>query len=95
MTDTIIIDVHEAANIIGCSVDFVYILAGNGRLPGAKVGKEWRFDRDDIREFMRNQIILQTKKRIDPIIGSPRKQHSHDYGELPELPPDAIKLVPN
>ena len=40
-----ILDVQGAAALLGVSPRTIYKLVADGELPGAKVGKEWRFAR--------------------------------------------------
>ncbi len=43
-----VMSVRELADYLRISVHTVYRLAEQGRLPGRKVGKHWRFHRDVI-----------------------------------------------
>ncbi|GBC97256.1 Putative DNA-binding proteinA [bacterium HR16] len=43
-----VMSVRELAEYLRISVHTVYRLAEQGRLPGRKVGKHWRFHRDAI-----------------------------------------------
>lgn len=38
----------EVAEYLQIHVDTVYALVQKGALPGAKIGKQWRFDADEI-----------------------------------------------
>jgi len=43
-----IMNVQEVADLLRVSSQTVYVLARSGRLPTAKVGREWRFVRDQL-----------------------------------------------
>jgi len=45
---TEVMSVRELADFLRLSVHTVYRLAEQGKLPGRKVGKHWRFHRDAI-----------------------------------------------
>lgn len=42
---------RDVAELLKLSEKTIYRLAQSGRLPGFKAGKQWRFDRDDIRRW--------------------------------------------
>ncbi|OFK67463.1 helix-turn-helix domain-containing protein [Corynebacterium sp. HMSC074A09] len=46
-----LIDAQQAASILGCSPRNVRSLAAKGRLPGAKPGGRWQFNREDIEVY--------------------------------------------
>jgi excisionase family DNA binding protein len=46
--NTEVMSVRELADFLRLSVHTVYRLAEQGKLPGRKVGKHWRFHRDAI-----------------------------------------------
>lgn len=46
-----LIDAQQAAGILGCSPRNVRSLAAKGRLPGAKPGGRWQFNREDIEVY--------------------------------------------
>lgn len=47
-----VMSVHDLADYLRISVHTVYRLAEQGKLPGRKVGKHWRFHRDVIVEWL-------------------------------------------
>lgn len=49
------LDVEKAANFLGVSTETIRILARNKRIPAAKVGRLWRFNEDDLINFVRSQ----------------------------------------
>jgi len=48
-------DVEEAADYVGLSTFTVRRLAKNGALPAAKIGRAYRFKKEDIDSYLRNQ----------------------------------------
>lgn len=59
-----IVDVQGAATLLGVSVRTIYKLAADGALPGAKIGREWRFARKKLIEWVANG------GQVDPAEGS-------------------------
>ncbi len=47
-------NVEEVADLLRVSNQTVYNLARSGKLPAAKVGREWRFRRDEILAVLSN-----------------------------------------
>jgi len=50
-----ILDVDKAADFLGVSTETIRILARNGKIPAAKIGRQWRFQQDDLINFLRSQ----------------------------------------
>lgn len=50
-----LMDVEEAADYVGLSTFTVRRLAKNGALPAAKIGRAYRFKREDIDTYLRTQ----------------------------------------
>jgi excisionase family DNA binding protein len=50
-----LMDVEEAADYVGLSTFTVRRLAKNGTLPAAKLGRAYRFKKEDIDSYLRNQ----------------------------------------
>jgi excisionase family DNA binding protein len=48
-----VLDVEEAAQLLSVSPWTVREQARQGRLPGRKVGKEWRFSRQGLLQWLR------------------------------------------
>ncbi|HUW63286.1 MAG TPA: helix-turn-helix domain-containing protein, partial [Spirochaetia bacterium] len=48
-----IMNVEETARLLRVSNQTVYNLAQNGKLPGAKFGREWRFLSDELLDYMK------------------------------------------
>lgn len=47
--------IFEAAIYLGVSVFSLRKLAREGRLPAGKVGRQWRFSKEDLDAFLREQ----------------------------------------
>lgn len=50
-----LMDVEEAADYVGLSTFTVRRLAKHGQLPAAKVGRAYRFKKEDIDSYLRTQ----------------------------------------
>ena len=50
--DTEILDVEGAAKALGVSTRTIYNLARKGEIPAMRVGREWRFARKNIIEWV-------------------------------------------
>lgn len=50
-----LMNVEEAADYVGLSSFTVRRLAKNGALPAAKIGRAYRFKREDIDSYLREQ----------------------------------------
>jgi excisionase family DNA binding protein len=49
-----VMTVEDLALIFDCSMDKVYADAAEGTIPGKKVGSLWRFERETILTWLRN-----------------------------------------
>lgn len=47
--------IADASKFLGVSTHSVRHLARNGQLPAAKIGRCWRFYKDDLESFIRSQ----------------------------------------
>ena len=54
-TDTDILTLEELHSYLKIPKPTLYALAQHGRIPAAKVGKHWRFRRNDINEWLKAQ----------------------------------------
>jgi excisionase family DNA binding protein len=52
--DKEILDVEGAAQLLGVSSTTVYNLARKGELPATRVGREWRFSRSNLIQWVAN-----------------------------------------
>ena len=52
--DEEILSVEGAARALGVSTRTIYTLARKGEIPAMRVGREWRFTRQNIREWVTN-----------------------------------------
>ena len=53
--DTDILTVEELHAYLKIPKPTLYVLAQNGRIPAAKIGKHWRFRRGEIDEWLKAQ----------------------------------------
>jgi len=49
----VIIDVPYVARLLALNVDYTTRLAQRGVLPAHKIGKLWRFDKEEIRQYIK------------------------------------------
>lgn len=56
-----VLDVDEAAQLLGVSPWTIREQVRRGRIPGRKVGKEWRFLRQALLDWLRNRDERQAR----------------------------------
>jgi len=56
-----VLTVQEVANYLRIDIRTVYRLAKRGDIPCIKIGRQWRFKRDDIKELVSGS--LRNKER--------------------------------
>ncbi|HSD36115.1 MAG TPA: helix-turn-helix domain-containing protein [Rhodocyclaceae bacterium] len=71
------IDAVQAGDILGVHANTIYEMIDEGLLAAAKVGKSWRLRRQDVDNYLSNQIEEQTRQRKE------RKQNAERPGTLP------------
>jgi excisionase family DNA binding protein len=54
MMDKEILDVEGAATLLGVSTTTIYHLARKGEIPATRVGREWRFSRTHLIQWVAN-----------------------------------------
>lgn len=47
--------IEEVAQYLQLSRDTVYKFAQKGKIPASKIGKQWRFKRDEIDSWVKNE----------------------------------------
>ncbi len=57
-----IMNLQEVADYLKVSVTTVYRMAQKGRIPGIKVGRQWRFQQADIYNLFVQQYYQSTAK---------------------------------
>jgi len=60
-----VLTVQEVANYLRVDIRTVYRLAKRGDIPCIKIGRQWRFNRDDIRELVSRGHRNRAKERSD------------------------------
>ncbi len=58
--------VKEVATLLRVSPQTLYKMLEQGVIPAAKVGSQWRFDRDQIREWLRVQTSASNGNAAQP-----------------------------
>lgn len=56
-------DIIECADFLKVEKQYALVLAAEGKLPGAKVGRAWVFLVDDLVEYLRQQVRQQQLER--------------------------------
>ena len=52
--DKEILDIEGAADVLGVSKTTIYKLARDGTIPATRVGREWRFSRSNLVDWIKN-----------------------------------------
>lgn len=65
-------NVEQCAAFLHVDRTTILKLAGDGALPGAKIGREWVFLKDDVVDFFRAEVRRQQQERTE------RKQAASD-----------------
>lgn len=60
-----ILDAEEVGKLLRIHPRTVIRLAGQGEIPGFKVGGQWRFKRQDIEDYIEEQKSRYTDKKDD------------------------------
>lgn len=66
----------EVAAFLKLKVDTVYILAQQGKLPGTKVGGQWRFMESHIIRWFETQALSPSKDASRLVLIGPEEKHS-------------------
>jgi excisionase family DNA binding protein len=69
-----ILTAKEVANYLRCHISTVYRLAKSGKLPGFRLGADWRFREDALQNWLDVEL---------------NSGHNNDLAELGIHPPDA------
>ena len=92
-------NIEGAAEFLHVSTDTMKDLAGNGAVPGAKIGKAWVFNEEDLIDFVREEIKRQTAERrgIPPEEKIKRVMTANQAatrGRRPHKTPPALTPIP-
>lgn len=63
-----LIPIEEAAKYLGISGESVRYLARHKRIPAAKVGRAWRFHKEDLDKFIRSQYSTKKDEAISEVV---------------------------
>lgn len=72
-----IMTIEEVAKYLKMKPQTIYTWAQNGKIPAAKIGKEWRFRRDIIDAWFENHI----QEQFQPLIKKLDKNKEANQGE--------------
>lgn len=56
-------DIDECAEFLKVDRKTALRLSGEGKLPGAKIGRAWVFLEDDMADYLRAQVRIQARQR--------------------------------
>lgn len=54
---------EEARRYLGIARPTLYLYARTGKIPGFKIGRLWKFDKDDLKSYLKKQMKLYYAKR--------------------------------
>jgi excisionase family DNA binding protein len=60
-----VLTVQEVAHYLRIDIRTVYRLAKRGDIPCTKIGRQWRFNRDDIKELVSGGLRIKEKETSD------------------------------
>jgi excisionase family DNA binding protein len=56
-----VLTIRELANLLKINEKTAYKLAASGKIPGFKVGGSWRFERQEIENWIKRKVEEQRK----------------------------------
>lgn len=71
--------VKEVAALLRVSPQTLYKMLEHRQIPAVKVGSQWRFDRDQIREWIRKQsgaVETESAEDVGVVDAEPRRQRA-------------------
>ncbi|NLO07405.1 MAG: helix-turn-helix domain-containing protein [candidate division WS1 bacterium] len=60
-----VMNVEEVADLLGFHPEYVREMARTGRIPGVKVGRKWRFVREQVIDWLKAGAPVQPRRLID------------------------------
>ncbi len=75
MTEFEVLTVTQVMDLLQLSRDTVYRLAAIGELPGHKVGRTWRFLKDEIEQYVRGELPNSNVAGQCDVDAAPAEQH--------------------
>ncbi len=90
-SDKIILDVDGACNYLNASRSTIYKLAQTSGLPCQKVGRQWRFNRDELDRWIANRGAAPSVSAAPAACGKAlnRPTSAHDAASAVSPPPSA------
>lgn len=89
VTDDGMLDVEEAASLLNVSRPTFYRMLRRGEIKGSKVGRQWRFQREDIERLIHGQPPrIDLPGSLQPLIEELGGQIEKVTGSQPQLPAD-------
>jgi excisionase family DNA binding protein len=88
-----IMTIEQAADMLQVSARTIHRMVRKGQMPGRQVGSQWRFDRDQLRQWVRGEW-KPTEKRRSLIQRELIEQEARRLGvDLPETLVDQQQAV--
>jgi len=66
-----LLTIEEVMDLLRVSRDTVYRLAASGKLPGRKIGRAWRFPKDEIESYVRQRELGSAVAKDSPVHNVP------------------------
>ncbi len=60
MSENTLMDIKQVAEYLQVNVATIYNWAQKGKLPGIKIGRIWRFRREDIEAWLDQNTVMST-----------------------------------
>ncbi|MBI3996961.1 MAG: helix-turn-helix domain-containing protein [Candidatus Omnitrophica bacterium] len=76
MTDKPNLSIEDVARWLGVDRKTVYSLARQGKLPGFKVGNQWRFNQEMLRAWITESVTAEWFK-----VGAVKPSHEGEHGK--------------
>ena len=77
-----IMTMEQAAEMLQVSTRTIQRMVADGRMPGRQVGSQWRFDRDQLREWIRGEAESPRE----------REQREHEISQRELIEKESLRL---
>ncbi|MFB0556110.1 MAG: helix-turn-helix domain-containing protein [Phycisphaerae bacterium] len=83
-----VMTIEQVAEFLQVEEDYIEALLTSGRLPGFKLGGQWRIRQEDIAVFLQTKVEEQQKAYLREVLKDPKQWAS----QLPQFP-DFLKKI--
>ena len=63
----IILTLEQAAEMLQLSTRTVQRMVSKSKMPGRRIGGQWRFDRDQLREWVRDETVIPPEEKLSQV----------------------------